>query len=84
MVVADFLTKRALFIPTVKSATASDVADLFFENVFRHHGLPKRIISDRDPKFTSHFWKSLTTRLGIRTNMSTSDHPQTDGHRTFN
>ena len=80
MVVTDFLTKRALFIPTVKTATASDIADLFFTNVFRHHGLPKRIISDRDPKFTSHFWKSLLTRLGIRANMSTSDHPQTDGH----
>ena len=52
---------------------------LYLENVFRWFGLPKKIISDRDPHFTSHFGKAITKALGITQNLSTAFHPQTDG-----
>ena len=79
MVVVDRLTKRAHFIPTNTTVTAPEVAKLFFENIFKYHGLPKTIISDRDPRFTSRFWTALFKLLGTKLNMSTAYHPQTDG-----
>ena len=73
------LSKQAHFIPTRTSATAQDIAKLFVSNVFRHHGLPSSIVSDRDPKFVSHFWSALLNLLCIERKMSSSYHPQTDG-----
>jgi transposase InsO family protein len=67
------------FAPTTTTATALDTACLFFDHVFRLHGLPKSIISDRDAKFTSKFWKTLFQTLGTKLAMSTTFHPQTDG-----
>jgi Integrase zinc binding domain len=55
LVIIDRLTKMAHFIPTVRNYTSQIVADLFIKNVFRYHGLPESIVSDRDSKFTSHF-----------------------------
>ena len=55
MVFTDYLTKRAIFQPTNTTVTAPEVAKIFFNSVFRYHGLPKVIVSDRDAKFTSHF-----------------------------
>jgi hypothetical protein len=55
MVVVDRFSKMAHFIPTKESATAQEMGRLFFTHVFKHHGLPKDIVSDRDPKFTSKF-----------------------------
>ena len=52
---------------------------LFIDRVFRQHGLPLAIVSDRDPRFTGKFWKSIFKVLGTRLDMSTADHPQTDG-----
>ncbi|KAG3136114.1 hypothetical protein PI124_g22501 [Phytophthora idaei] len=52
---------------------------LFLDQVFRQHGLPEEIVSDRGPRFTARFWKSLFQVLGTRLDMSTADHPQTDG-----
>jgi Chromo (CHRromatin Organisation MOdifier) domain len=69
----------AHFIPTTSTITSKQTADLFLENIFRYHGLPDDIVSDRDPKFTAKFWRSLNKALGIRLLMSTSSHPQTDG-----
>ena len=79
MVVVDKLTKEAHFI-LVKSAYNTDsIAKIFMKNIFRLHGFPKTIVSDRDPKFTSKFWKSLFANLGTKLNFSTAYHPQTDG-----
>ena len=79
LVVVDRLTKMAVFIPTTKSMSAADVAALFLREVVRVHGLPDSLISDRDPIFTSHFWRRLIELLGIKANRSTAFHPQTDG-----
>jgi hypothetical protein len=79
LVVVDRLTKMAHFIPTIRKFTSQIVADLFIKHVFRHHGLPESIVSDRDSKFTSHFWKALHKELGVKMLMSTAEHPQTDG-----
>lgn len=75
----DRLTKMAHFVPCSTTITATALADIFLNTIFRHHGLPEVIISDRDPKFTSKFWASLFKTLGTRLNMSTARHPQTDG-----
>ncbi|KAE8913615.1 hypothetical protein PF003_g2330 [Phytophthora fragariae] len=62
-----------------KSVTAPQAAQLFVDNVFRNHGLPEAFVSDRDPRFVSHFWQHLFRLLGTRLDMSTAGHPQTDG-----
>ena len=79
LVVVCHLTKMAHLIPCHSSITAEQTADLFLREVFRLHGVPKVLVSDRDPKFTSAFWRALWQQLGTRLNMSTARHPQTDG-----
>ncbi len=79
MVVVDQFSKMAHFIPTKDEATAQEIGRLFFTHVFKHHGLPKDIISDRNPKFTSNFWRALWKRMGSKLKMSTSFRPQTNG-----
>ncbi len=79
MTVVDLLTKQTHFIPTREAINAKEVADLFFDNVFRHHGLPKAIVSDRDRKFVSHFWRNLFKACGTELRFSTAYHPQSDG-----
>ena len=76
LVVVDRLTKQAIFIATTKSMSAPDVASLFIHNVIRLHGLPDSLVSDRDPAFTSHFWRRLQELLGIRANRSSAFHPR--------
>ena len=79
-VVVDKLSKRAYFIPTHTTATAPDTALLYFKHVVKNgHGIPEMIVSDRDSKFTSLFWKSLWSLLGTTLAMSTAFHPETDG-----
>jgi hypothetical protein len=73
------LTKMVHFCPTTDQATAATWAGLFLENVVRLHGLPRKLISDRDARFTGAFTTELTRLLSIKQALSTSFHPQTDG-----
>jgi hypothetical protein len=79
-VIVDRFTKMAHFIPLQKGEqSAENLARVFTKEIWRMHGLPLDIVSDRDSRFTSKFWKALTSQLGIRARMSTAFHPQTDG-----
>ena len=73
--VVERLTKMALFILTTKSMAALEVASLFLHHVVRPHGLLDTVVSDKDPVFTSHFWRRLLELCGIRANRSTAFHP---------
>eukprot|EP00253_Pinus_taeda_P002208 PITA_02208 len=79
MVVVDKLSKAAHFIPVQSTYKAVQIAHIFMQNIFKLHGLPKVIISDRDVKFTSAFWQTLFAELGTQLNFSTAYHLQTDG-----
>ena len=72
-------SRAAVFLPCHTTITGPGVAQLYFNNIVRWFGLPTRVISDRDPRFTSQFRKALATKLGITQNLSTAFHPQTDG-----
>lgn len=73
------LTKQFHAIASVVECTASDLAQIVMREVIRHHGLPKSIVSDRDPRFIAHFWDCLWKLLGTHLAKSTSYHPQSDG-----
>ena len=79
VVFVDRFSKQAVFAPTVTSATAQDLAKLFFHHVYRYHGVPRSIVSDRDTRFTSAFWTSLFSLLNTSLDLSTAYHQQTDG-----
>lgn len=78
-VVVDRLTKQAHFIPTTSDIDSARTADLFVSEVWKHHGTPRKVISDRGTQFVSRFMKAVLHRLGIEGATSTSFHPQTDG-----
>src|SRR3954469_23978359 len=79
VVFVDRLSKYAYFEVTTTTATAEEIAEIFFKTIFRHHGLPTTIVCDRDSKFTSNFWKALFSILNTKIAYSTAYHPQTDG-----
>ena len=72
-------SKAAKFLPCHKTIDGQGVAQLYFKHLFPWFGIPKRIISDRDPRFTSHFSKAVCKATGIQQNLSTAFHPRTDG-----
>ncbi|KAL0553899.1 hypothetical protein IC582_007803 [Cucumis melo] len=78
-VVVDRLTKSVHFVPGKSTYTASKWAQLYMSEIVRLHGVPVSIVSDRDARFTSKFWKGLQTAMGTRLDFSTAFHPQTDG-----
>jgi hypothetical protein len=79
VVFVDRLSKMVHVAACTKTVTAERLAELFEQEVFKHHGIPKDIVSDRDVRFQSDFWKSFNDKLAIKLNMSTAKHPQTDG-----
>jgi len=78
MTVVDAVSKRVHFIPMHTMVTAEGAAQLFLHHVWKLHGLPKHVISDRGPQFVALFTKELYRLLGIRISSSTAWHPQTD------
>ncbi|GKE07594.1 putative reverse transcriptase domain-containing protein [Tanacetum coccineum] len=72
------LTKSAHFLPMKETDSMEKLTRQYLKEVVSRHGVPVSIISDRDSKFTSHFWKSLNEALGTQLDMSTAYHPQTD------
>jgi len=79
MVFCDRLTKMVHFAACTTETDAPQAAKLFVDHVIAQHGFPEAIISDRDTRFTSHFWRALMRQLGLKLKMSTAFHPQTDG-----
>jgi len=79
MVVVDCLSKRAHAILTTSDVTASGIAQLFRDHVWKLHGLPEEVISDQGTQFVSNFMRSLSQLLKIKIAASTAYHPQTDG-----
>jgi len=79
LVVVDWFTKIAHFMPTTEKTTAEGLARMFRDNVWRLHGLPESIISDRGLQFAAGVIKELNKLLGINTKLSMAFYPQTDG-----
>jgi len=79
LIVIDRLTKMAHFLPCSKEIDWRQFSEIFMREIFRLHGLPKDIITDRGSIFTSDLWKETTKQLGIERRLSTAFHPQTDG-----
>ncbi|XP_073121723.1 uncharacterized protein [Henckelia pumila] len=78
-VIVDRLTKSAYFLPVKTTYNISKYAELYLKEIVRLHGIPVSIVTDKDPRFTSGFWRSLHHALGTRLDFSTTFHPQTDG-----
>ena len=77
--IVDRLTKSSHFIPVKIDYSMDRLTEQYVDKIVELHGVPLFIMSDRDPRFTSRFWKELQLALGTRLNFSTTFHPQTDG-----
>ncbi|CAA7268534.1 unnamed protein product [Cyclocybe aegerita] len=78
-VIIDLFSGLVHLVPSRTTYTAKDIAELIFSEVYKHHGLPRSIVSDRDTLFTSHFWEELHKLIGTKLNMSSAYHPESDG-----
>jgi len=72
-------SRTAIFLPCATTIMGPRVAQLYFNNVYRWFGLPSKVISDRDPRFTLHFGRALASKIGAKQNLSMAFHPQTNG-----
>ena len=75
----DRLTKLAHFLAVQMTFTLEEFCRFYIHEIVQLHGVPVSIISDRDPRFTTHFWKSFQKAMGTQLTMSTAFHPQTNG-----
>ncbi|GKE45882.1 reverse transcriptase domain-containing protein, partial [Tanacetum coccineum] len=78
-VIVDRLTKSAHFLPMKETDLMERLMRLYLKKVVSRHGVSVSIISNRDSRFTAHFWQSLQKALGTRVDISTAYHPHTDG-----
>ena len=78
-VVIDRLTKSAHFLPINERFSLERLVKLYLDEIVMRHGVPVSIVSDRDPRFNSRFWRQFHDHLGTKLKMSTTYHPQTDG-----
>jgi len=79
LVVVDRFSKIIRLMATTTSISSSKVARIYWDNIWKMHGIPKKIISDREPQFASTFMGELCKALGIKRAISTAYYPQTDG-----
>ncbi|OWY94071.1 polyprotein [Phytophthora megakarya] len=79
LVFVDRFSKMVHFVPVSATVTAEESAVHFIDTVFRHHGMPASIVSDRDPRFTPAFWSKPFEIVGTELKMFTAAHPETDG-----
>jgi hypothetical protein len=79
IVFVDLFTKYAHFVPLRHPFSAPEIAEVFLDTVFKLHGMPAQLVSDRDKIFTSRFWQEVMSRTGTQLAMSTAYHPQSDG-----
>ena len=78
-VICDKLTKWAYFIPYKESSGPEELAYEFMKTVYSTHGMPKNIITDRAQLFLDKFWQTFSSKLGLKSKMSSAYHPETDG-----
>ncbi|KAL8108448.1 hypothetical protein AgCh_024778 [Apium graveolens] len=78
-VIVDRLTKLAHFLPINERFSLEKLVKMYLDEILMHHGVPVSIVSDRDPRFNSRFWRQFHDHLGTKLKMSTAYHPQTDG-----
>jgi hypothetical protein len=79
LVIVDKLTKYGIFIPCRTGINEEETAQLLFTHVFSKYGLPRQIISDRDPRWRNEFWKEVCRLMGMKRSLTTAYHPQADG-----
>jgi len=79
LVVCNRLSKMMHFVATTEGTSAEGLARLFWDNIWKLHGLPESVVSDKGPQFVAELTKELNRMLGIKTKLSTAFHPQTDG-----
>ena len=77
--ITDRLGADVRIVPTKTTATAEDIALIFFNNWYCENGIPDDIVCDRDKLFVSKFWRALTKLMGVKLKMSTAYHPETNG-----
>jgi len=77
-VIFDRLTKSAHFLPIRINYSMDKLVQIYLREIVQIHGVPESIVSDRDPRFQSRFWRSLSEVVGTKLQLSTTAHPQTD------
>ena len=78
-VVVDRFSKMAHFIPLSTDTPIKEIANIFLREIWRLHGLPSSVVSDRDSRFQSKFWLEVMDALKVDVRLSMAFHPQTDG-----